>query len=159
MVNIRKIEAKDNQKIEQIVKSTIIEFGLPTTGSAYEDSDTTAMYEAYQNDDQAYFVLEVNNEIVGGGGIKALNGSEGKICELQKMYLMPKVRGKGYGKSIFDTCLQAAKDLDYKQCYLESDPSMLSAIKIYEKNGFKHLNGPIGNTGHTVCGVWMLKDL
>ncbi len=159
MVTIRKIEAKDNQKIEQIIKSTILEFGLPTTGSAFEDSDTSAMYEAYQNNDQAYFVLEVNNEVVGGGGVKTLNGSKGEICELQKMYLLPKVRGKGYGKHIFDTCMLAAKELGYKQCYLESDPTMLSAIKIYEKNGFKHLKGPIGNTGHTVCGIWMLKDL
>ena len=156
---IRKIQAKDNQKIEQIIKSTIVEFGLPTTGSAYADSDTQAMYEAYQDKSAIYFVIEVANEVIGGGGIKPLQGHDGTVCELQKMYLMPSQRGKGYGKQIFDTCLKAAKELGYKKCYLESDPGMTAAINIYKKNGFKHLKGSLGNTGHTACGVWMIKNL
>lgn len=158
-MTIREIQAKDNQKIEEIVKSTIVEFGLPTTGSAYEDSDTQAMCEAYQDANAIYFVAEADNEVVGGGGIKPLQGFNSTVCELQKMYLKPGARGKGYGKQVFDACLKAAKQLGYKQCYLESDPTMTSAINIYEKNGFKHLKGPLGNTGHTACGVWMLKDL
>lgn len=158
-MTIRKIEVKDNQKIEAIIKSTILEFGLPTTGSAYEDSDTQAMYEAYQGTNAIYFVAEADDKVIGGGGIKPLQGSDNSICELQKMYLKPSSRGKGYGKKIFDRCLLAAKELGYKQCYLESDPSMTSAINIYEKNGFKHLKGPIGNTGHVACGVWMIKNL
>ena len=158
-MKIRKIQPKDNQKIEEIVKSAIIEFGLPTTGSAYEDSDTNAMYEAFLDDNAIYFVIEDDNEVIGGGGVKPLQGQDNDICELQKMYLIPSARGKGYGKKIFDICLSAAKELGYKQCYLESDPGMTIAIKIYENNGFKHLTGPIGNTGHTACGIWMIKDL
>lgn len=156
---IRKIQEKDNQKIEGIIKSTIVEFGLPISGSAYEDRDTEAMYEAYLGQDAIYFVVEVDRNVVGGGGIKPLQGYDNTVCELQKMYLKPSARGKGYGKKIFDMCLKAAKEIGYKQCYLESDPSMTLAIGIYEKNGFKHLNGPLGDTGHTACGVWMLKDL
>ena len=156
---IRKIQAKDNKIIEDIVKSTIVEFGLPMTGSAYEDPDTSAMYEGYSGERSIYYVIEETNEVVGGGGIKPLKGYNEDVCELQKMYLKPMARGKGYGKLIFNKCLRAAKELGYKQCYLESDPSMTTAINIYEKNGFKHLKGPIGDTGHPVCGVWMLKDL
>ncbi|MDJ0646733.1 MAG: GNAT family N-acetyltransferase [Flavobacteriaceae bacterium] len=156
---IRKIQAEDNQEIEEIVKSTIVEYGLPTKGSAYADRDTQAMYEGYLGERAVYFVAEENSEVIGGGGIKPLKGYDGTVCELQKMYLKPSARGKGYGQQIFYTCLKAAKELGYKQCYLESDPSMITAINIYEKNGFKHLKGPIGNTGHPVCGVWMLKDL
>lgn len=156
---IRKIQPKDNQKIEEIIKSTILEFGLPTTGSAYEDSDTQAMYEAYLDDSAIYFVIEVDDEVIGGGGIKPLQGYDNTVCELQKMYLKPSARGKGYGKQVFYSCLRAAKELGYTQCYLESDPSMTTAITIYEKNGFKHLKSPLGNTGHTACDVWMMKDL
>lgn len=158
-MNIRKIQPEDNQKIEEIVKAAILEFGLPIAGSAYEDSDTSAMYEAYLDDNAIYYVVEDENEVIGGGGIKRLQGHSANICELQKMYLKPTARGKGYGKIIFDMCLNAAKELGYQQCYLESDPGMTTAINIYEKNGFKHLKGPIGNTGHTVCGIWMIKEL
>lgn len=156
---IRKIAIKDNKKLETIIKDTIVEFGLPTTGTAYEDKDTLAMFEAYQKENEAYFVIEMNNKVVAGGGIKPLADGNGKICELQKMYMLPEARGKGYGKKLFNTCLQTAKELGFKQCYLESDPSMKSAINLYEKNGFKHLDRPLGTTGHTACGIWMLKDL
>ena len=156
---IRKIRPDDNKDIEEIVKSSIVEFGLPLTGSAYEDKDTQAMYEAYQDDKAIYFVLEEQGEVIGGGGIKPLQGSDHSICELQKMYLKPKERGKGYGKQIFHTCMRAAKELGYKKCYLESDPGMKTAIGLYEKNGFIHLKKAMGNTGHTACAVWMIKDL
>ena len=156
---IRNIQARDNQKIEEIVKSTIIEFGLPTKGSAYEDSDTQNMFEAYQAAKASYFVLEDDHEVIGGGGIKPLQGEHNEICELQKMYVLPKGRGKGFGRKLFEHCLQAAKELGYKKCYLESDPGMSAAIRLYEKNGFEHLKGPLGSTGHTACGIWMIKSL
>ena len=156
---IRKIAPSDNSSIARIIKASLVEFGLPTVGTAFEDKETLAMYEAYQNDREVYYVLEIDGEVLGGGGIKQLKGSDATICELQKMYFDPKIRGKGYGQLFFDTCMQAAKDFNYKQCYLESASALKAAIHIYEKNGFKHLNSALGATGHYSCSVWMLKDL
>lgn len=156
---IRKIEPKDNSKIEQIIKNSLVEFGLPTVGTAFEDKETMSMYEAYQNEREVYYVLEIDGEVLGGGGIKQLKGIDTSICELQKMYFDPKARGKGYGQTFFDHCMQAAREFNYKQCYLESASALEAAIHIYKKNGFKHLEGHLGETGHYSCSVWMLKDL
>jgi len=156
---IRKIKQSDNAKIEQIIKTTIVEFGLPTEGTAYEDVETTNMFESYQNQKEIYFVLENNNEIVGGGGIKALKNIEHDVCELQKMYFSPAARGKGYGNDLIERCLSEAKGFGYRQCYLETDPGMEAAINLYQKNGFTSLDGPLGDTGHCSCGVWMIKNL
>ncbi len=156
---IRKIKPTDNPFIERIIKSSLVEFGLPMIGTAYEDEDTQHMYEAYQSNRAVYFVLEDNGTIVGGGGIKELQDNTDNVCELQKMYFAPEARGKGYGKIMFDKCMDAAKKIGYTQCYLESAGSLKVAIHIYEKNGFKHLEGPLGGTGHYSCEVWMLKDL
>ena len=40
-----------------------------------------------------------------------------------------------------------------------SMPNMISAQKLYLKKGFEYIDKPMGNTGHTACPVWMLKDL
>jgi putative acetyltransferase len=32
-------------------------------------------------------------------------------------------------------------------------------VKVYEKFGFIYLDGPLGNTGHFGCNVWMLHKL
>ena len=156
---IRKIEPNDNAQLEQVIRACFHEFNIPLEGTAYSDKETPKMFESYQNSNDVYFVIDSDGEILGGGGVKPLKDFEANVCEIQKMYFSPKVRGKGYGKLLFEKCMEAAKELGYKQCYLESAPQLKAAIHIYESFGFKHLEGPLGNTGHYSCGVWMIKDL
>ncbi len=156
---IRKIKPEDNPHIEQIIRDCFHEFKIPLEGTAYADKETPRMFESYQNDNEIYFVIDDDGEILGGGGIKPLKDFEADVCEIQKMYFSPKVRGRGYGKQMFEKCIEFSKTIDYKQCYLESAPQLKAAIHIYESYGFKHLKSALGNTGHYSCGVWMTKNL
>lgn len=156
---IREIGPQDNGALEHVIRACFHEFKIPLEGTAYSDPETIKMFESYQNDDDAYFVVDFKGEVLGGAGIKPLKNFETDVCEIQKMYLSPKVRGKGHGKTIFETCLKHAKSLGYKQCYIETATQLKAAIHIYESYGFKHLNEALGSTGHYSCGVWMLKDL
>jgi len=156
---IREIEPQDNNQIEQVIRGCFHEFKIPLEGTAYSDAETPRMYQSYQNDNDVYYVIDANGEVLGGGGIKPLKDFESDVCEIQKMYFSPKVRGKGFGRKLFEKCMETAKELGYKQCYLESASQLKAAIHIYESYGFKHLDGPLGNTGHYSCGVWMIKEI
>ncbi|WP_242093262.1 GNAT family N-acetyltransferase [Aestuariivivens sediminicola] len=156
---IRKIESRDNKAIEAIIRGCFLEFNIPLEGTAYADEETPRMYESYQNNNDIYYVLDFNGEILGGGGLKPLKGFKGKVCEIQKMYFSPKIRGKGYGRRLLEKCINKAAELGYKRCYLESASQLKAAIHIYEQFGFNHLKSALGNTGHYACGVWMIKDL
>lgn len=158
-IQIREIRPEDNAQIEAVIKGCFPEFDIPLKGTAFEDPETARMYESYQGDDEVYFVAANDNEVFGGVGIKHLRDFKGEICELQKMYFSPKLRGLGYGKKMFAKCLKAAKKLGYETCYLESASQLKAAIHIYESFGFEHLEGPLGNTGHYSCGVWMIKKI
>ena len=155
---IREIEPQDNAQIEQVIRACFHEFEIPLEGTAYADKETPRMFESYQNNNDVYFVIDKHGEILGGGGVKPLKDSE-DVCEIQKMYISPTVRDKGYGRALFEKCMKTAKNLGYKECYLESAPQLKAAIHIYESYGFKHLDGALGNTGHYSCGVWMIKAL
>lgn len=156
---IREIEPKDNPALAVVVREVIIEMGAPTTGTAYEDKATDQMYETYQNDRTKYFVLVHNDKVVGGGGIAPLEGADSTICELQKMYFLPIARGKGLGSKMIDKCLSFAKQAGFTTCYLETLPYMQAARSLYAKYGFSYIDGPMGNTGHYSCDVWMTKAL
>lgn len=156
---IRPIKQEDNQDIENIIRAIFPEFNLAMVGTAYEDSETPQMFQSYQKSNEEYLILEVDGKVVGGAGIKHLKDSHDDICELQKMYFSPEVRGMGFGKIMIQYCLDKAKLLGYKQCYLESASQLKAAIHLYNAFGFKNLDGPMGNTGHYSCGVWMIKDL
>ena len=137
---IREIKAEDNAQIESVIRAVFIEYKLPLVGTAYADSETPKMFESYSKTREAYYVVTLDGVVEGGGGLKPLNGMEDDVCEIQKMYFSSKVRGKGYGKKMFLQCLEKAKTLGFKQCYLETIPELKEAIHIYETNGFKHLN-------------------
>ena len=158
-MQIRKIQPEDNAAMARCIREVIPEFGVPTVGTAYEDPETDAMYEAYQNEREVYYVIEENGEVVGGAGIKKLHNNEENVCELQKMYFLSKIRGKGYGKQLFAKCLDAAKAFGYERCYIETTPQFKAAIHIYESFGFEHLDKPLGSTGHYSCDIWMMKTL
>ena len=157
--SIRPIAKKDNAAIATVIRNVLVEFGVPKVGTAYADANLDGLYETYQDDKKVYFVLEIDGTICGGAGIQQLQGTTENICELQKMYFAPEVRGKGFGKMMITRCLQQAKVFGFAQCYLETTPYMHDARKLYEKSGFYYIDKPIGNTGHYSCHTWMLKDL
>ncbi|WP_179007754.1 GNAT family N-acetyltransferase [Winogradskyella forsetii] len=156
---IREIEAKDNPKIAKAIRSVLVEMGAPKVGTAYEDTALDRMTETYGASNKIYFVVEKNDDIIGGAGIAPLDHYDGNVCELQKMYFMPKARGKGLGTEMMEKCLEFAKQTGFDQCYLETLPYMDDARKLYRKVGFESIEKPMGNTGHYSCTVWMLKDL
>lgn len=158
-MRIREIKIEDNSQIELVIKSTFKELGLPLEGTAYEDKETTRMFESYQEEKSIYFVVEEDGKVKGGGGIKSLSITDNTVCELQKMYFSNELRGKGYGQKLLSICLDAAQKMGYTHCYLETLWELKKAIKLYIKNDFKELKRPMGYTGHTSCGVWMLKTI
>lgn len=156
---LRLITPKDNPSIANVIRRVSAEFGL-TADKGYGVADPTLddMYSVYDQKGSAYWVIEHQGEIVGGGGFAPLAG-EPDVCELQKMYFLQQTRGHGLAKRIVALSLQQAKELGYSQCYLETTECLKEAIGLYEKLGFEHLDAPLGQTGHDACEVVMLKPL
>lgn len=156
---IRTIQATDNPFLSKIIKSTLAEFGANKPGTVYYDETTDTLFELFQKKRAAYFVAETNGEIVGGGGIYPTEGLPADTCELVKMYLISKARGTGLGRKLIEKNLAFAMEAGYKKIYLETMPELKQAMNMYAKFGFEYLKGPMGNSGHTGCSLWMLKSL
>ncbi len=158
-ITIRQIVPTDNPALSRIIKDALTEFGANRPGTVFTDPTTDALFELFQKDGAAYFVAEANNNIVGGGGIYPTDGLPDDTCELVKMYLTPAARGTGLGRTLIEKCLAFAKANGYKDVYLESMPELKQALNTYAKFGFDYLKGPMGNSGHTGCSLWMLKSI
>ncbi len=158
-INIRPILPGDNKAVANIIRTTLKEFGADRPGTVYYDPTTDELYQLFQTPGAVYHIAERNGEIVGGGGIFPSPGLPQHTCELVKMYLKATDRGKGLGKLLINKCLEFATNSGYKQVYIETMPELKKAVAVYERFGFEFLNGPLGNTGHYGCDVWMLKRL
>ncbi len=158
-VIIQEIEQKYDNDIAQIIKTVGKEFGAIGEGFGPSDDEVNHMSQHYHaNSKSIYFIAIMNEKVVGGCGLAAFT-QDSDICELKKLFLLPETRGLGLGKQLANKCLEFAKLQNYQQCYLDTLTSMTSAINLYLKLGFKHLDEPLEDSVHSKCTIWMLKKL
>lgn len=158
-VIFRNIEEKDNKKIAELIRTVFREFKIDKPGTVYFDPTTDDLYKLFQKPGSIYWIAEEDGKITGGCGIYPTAGLPDGCAELVKLYLTSSQRGKGIGRMLLEKNIESAKLLGYKQLYLESMPELGKAIFLYEKTGFKFIPGPMGNSGHFGCNIWMIREL
>lgn len=158
-ITISNILPKHNTPLATIIRSALAEFKANKPGTVYFDPTTDTLYEVFKTPGSTYFIAEENGLLLGGCGIFPTANLPAGTCELVKLYLSPAGRGKGLGKLLMEKSMQAAKELGYTKIYLETMPELTIAVPLYEKLGFTYLPGPLGNSGHDGCSIWMIKTL
>ncbi|EOI3473370.1 GNAT family N-acetyltransferase [Cronobacter turicensis] len=157
---MRRMTAADNAAVARVIRQVSAECGLTADkGYTVADPNLDVLYTQYSKPGYAYWVIELDGEVVGGGGIAPLLCSETDICELQKMYFLPVARGRGLAKKLALQAMDFARAQGYRRCYLETTAFLKEAIALYERLGFTHISEPLGATGHVDCEVRMLKTL
>lgn len=156
---IRPIRKKDIAAVASIIRDVMTEHGAVGCGYSINDPEVDDMYSAYPGPDAAFFVVEKDGALLGCGGMAALVGGPPDVCELRKMYFRPELRGKGIGARLLGQILDAARESGFKRCYLETLESMGQARKLYRQHGFEPIDGSLGNTGHSACNSFMLREI
>jgi putative acetyltransferase len=146
-------------ELAKVIRGALTEFGANKPGTVDFDPTTDALYELFRTPGSYYYVATIDQQVVGGCGIFPTDNLPKGTCELVKLYLAKEARGTGLGKQLMEESMCWAKANGYTQVYLESMPELAKAVSIYEKVGFKSLDGPLGNSGHCGCDIWMLKEL
>ena len=72
-------------------------------------------------------------------GTAALIKEHEGVFELAKMAVTAAYRGRGISKQLIEACLQKAKEIRAKKLTLFSNHQLLTALKLYEKYGFRHV--------------------
>jgi len=156
---IRPIEPCDDAAVAAVIRRVMPEFGADGPGFAIHDAEVDSMSAAYSRPRTAYFVIELDGRVQGGAGVAPLDGGESDVCELRKMYFLPALRGRRAGAAAIARCLDAARALGFRRCYLETLTGMDAAQKLYLANGFRRIDAAMGTTGHHGCNRFYLRDL
>jgi len=155
----REVREEDNRALARMIRQVFEEHEAPQKGTVYSDPTTDNLHGLFRTGGSVLWVAEVDEIPVGCCGVYPTEGLESTCAELAKYYLDERVRGRGIGRHLMEKCIQSARDMAYRQLYLESMPHFSKAVRIYEKLGFRELTQPLGNSGHTTCSIWMLLDL
>lgn len=83
------------------------------------------------------FLLKESDAVIGSAGIYKINDKE---FEVIKMSVAPEHRGKKYGDMLLKKCIAKAKAMNALKLILFSNSNLKTAIRLYEKFGFKHVD-------------------
>ena len=156
---IREIKETDNLRLAQIIRSAFEEYDAPRRGTVYSDPTTDDLYQLFRTEKSVLWVATAGNKIAGCCGIYPTKGLPENCVELVKFYLSAESRRKGIGKLLLEKTVESARTFGFTKLYIESLPQFNNAISLYEKLGFLRLNKPLGESGHTTCDIWMVKEI
>lgn len=122
----------------EIVTMTLEDLEL-MKDALYSDFDNFWSYNVLkkelENSNTTYIVAKENNQVVGFAGIMTCLDE----ATLNNIVVKKSCRGRGIGGELLDSLIDLCSDLKMKTLTLEVNVSNISAIKLYEKFGFKNL--------------------
>jgi len=72
-------------------------------------------------------------------GVVALRRYGGSACEMKRLYVRPKFRGRGVGRALSEELIRRAALLGYATMRLDTLATMDAAIRLYETLGFREI--------------------
>jgi ribosomal protein S18 acetylase RimI-like enzyme len=92
----------------------------------------------YKPPDGGIIILKENitKDFIGCVGIRRIDPDH---AELKRMYIREPYRDMGLGRQLLNHAIKLATKLKYKILRLDTMPSMVQAISLYKKYGFKQI--------------------
>lgn len=99
----------------------------------------------------ALLLATYKNEAVG---VVALRKFSEEICEMKRLYVLPKMRGYKVGRQLAEQIIQKGKELGYQKMRLDTHPSMTKAHQLYYYLGFYDI---VKYNENTVSGILFME--
>jgi GNAT superfamily N-acetyltransferase len=87
--------------------------------------------------DGRFYLAQCRGDIAGVGCLKKL---EEGVGEIQRMYVLPRLRGKGVGRAIVNRLIEDARSIGYHRLKLESLEFLAAAHSLYRSVGFHEID-------------------
>ena len=96
-------------------------------------ADATQFLEAKRG---RFFVARLDDEAVGCAGVRHETDA---AAELKRMYVRTSARGRGIARALLAACEDAARDLGYRELWLETGRMQPEAIQLYLSSGYERI--------------------
>lgn len=136
---IRDWQEKDRLAASAVIQQVLEEYGLPWQPDK-ADQDVIEVESAYLAIGGEFWLVEHLGEIIGTAAYYPIKRGNNGV-EIRKMYLLPKVRGKGIGKYLLQQLENRIADKGYQEIWIETASVLKEAVQLYEKYGYQRTTG------------------
>ncbi len=149
---------------EEIVRKLFLEY----TKMLIDNDKTFGEYLKLQNYDRELnnlkekyglpfgrlYLAYIDNEVAGCIALKRIDKNN---CEMKRLYVKEKYRGKKIASKLVDKIIEDAKFIGYKYMLLDTLPFLKSAINLYKQKGFYEISAYNDSPMNT--SIFMKLDL
>ena len=118
------------------------------------DEEVNDLKKKYGTPDGRLYLLYYDKELAGCVGLRKIDAEN---CEMKRLYIRQKYRGKNLGNILVKKIITEAREIGYSHMLLDTLPFLKNAIRLYEKFGFYKIesynNSPMDNS------IYMKLDL
>lgn len=100
------------------------------------------------------YLAYMDNEVAGCIALKRIDKNN---CEMKRLYVKEKYRGKKIASKLVDKIIEDAKFIGYKYMLLDTLPFLKSAINLYKQKGFYEISAYNDSPMNT--SIFMKLDL
>jgi putative acetyltransferase len=134
-VRLRRARDADGPAVVALVRRALREHGLRFDPAGI-DRPLSAPASRYRGPGRRFWVLEAEGRVIGTAAVDRRGRG---TCELMKMYLDRRHRGRGLGRLLLRVALAFARRAGYRRVVLETNTRLRAAIALYERAGFRVL--------------------
>lgn len=132
------IQAKSGENLEQ-AKMLFVEYadslGFDLAFQDFE-RELVNLAEHYAPPDGCLLLAQVESQAVGCVGMKRFSQN---ICEMKRLYVRPKFRGRGIGRALAEAIIEKARKIGYNLMRLDMVLPRDAAMKLYLSLGFRDI--------------------
>lgn len=100
------------------------------------------------------YLVYCDEELAGCIGLRKIDNQN---CEMKRLYVRPKFRGRKIGNLLVEKIIDDAKKIGYSHMLLDTLPFLKSAIHMYKKYGFYEIDSY--NDSPMDTSIYMKLDL
>lgn len=104
--------------------------------------------------DGRLYIAYCDGEAAGCIGLKKMDDSN---CEMKRLFVRPKFRGRQIGELLIKRIIDDAKEIGYSHMLLDTLPFLKSAVRLYRKLGFYEIGSY--NDSPMDTSIYMRLDL
>ena len=124
---------REIQVVRELFNEYAVSIGIDLTFQNFEQ-ELIHIADIYPPPEGALLLAKQDGIPAGCVGLRKM---EDRRCEMKRLYVRPKFRGKGLGKALCSRIILKGRQLGYKEMLLDTLSTMVDAQTLYRSHGFR----------------------
>ena len=135
------------EAVRELWRSYWAEFGFTPCFQGF-DQEVAGLPGKYAPPSGRLLIAIDDGNVIGAIALRAVDA---ETCEAKRLYITPAHRGGGVSRILMQRVMDEARSIGYRRMVGDTMPVMTQALAMYDRMGFRRIDGYPGSTEGAIC--------